>query len=72
MAGFPPVAAGEKAKIENAEACRVRHWQRMAQPDPLPKRLSMREYEPPYAPCWIFLMPSGAERARSVPFRRNA
>jgi hypothetical protein len=42
LAGFPPIAE-EEAKNENVEARRVRHRQRLAEPDPPPKRLSMRE-----------------------------
>jgi hypothetical protein len=42
LAGFPPIAE-EEAKNEDAEARRVRHRQRLAEPDPPPKRLSMRE-----------------------------
>ena len=42
-AGFPPIADEEVAKVEDSEARRVRHRQRLAEPDPPPKRLSMRE-----------------------------
>jgi hypothetical protein len=41
-AGFPPLADAEEAKVEDAEARRVRH-RRLAEPDPPPKRSSMRE-----------------------------
>ena len=43
LAGFPPFADAEEAKGEDAEARRVRHRRRWAEPDPPPKRLSMRE-----------------------------
>ena len=42
LAGFPPIA-GEEAKKRNAEARRVRHRRRPAEPDPPPKRLTVRE-----------------------------
>ena len=43
LAGRPPLTAAEEAKVENAEARRVRHRRRLAEPSPPPKRLSMRE-----------------------------
>jgi hypothetical protein len=43
LAGFPPLAAAEEAQGENAEGLRVRHRRRLAEPDPPPKRLTMRE-----------------------------
>jgi len=43
MAGWPAVGAGEEAKVENDQACRVRHCLRLAEPYPPPKRLSLRE-----------------------------
>ena len=43
LAGFPPLADAEEAQVEDAEARRVRHRRRLAEPDPPPKRLSMRE-----------------------------
>ena len=43
LAGFPPQADAEEAKGEDAEARRVRHRRSLAEPDPPPKRLSMRE-----------------------------
>ncbi len=43
LAGFPPLADAEEAKGEDAEARRVRPQKRLAEPDPPPKRLSMRE-----------------------------
>ena len=43
LARFPPIADEEEAKGEDAEAGRVRHRKRLAEPDPPPKRLSMRE-----------------------------
>jgi AraC-like DNA-binding protein len=42
LAGFPPVGE-EEAKKGSAEARRVRHRQRLAEPDPPPKRLTVRE-----------------------------
>jgi hypothetical protein len=43
LAGFPPIADKERGKVGDAEALRVRHRRRLAEPDPPPKRLSMRE-----------------------------
>jgi hypothetical protein len=43
LASFPPIADEEEAKGEDAEARRVRHRKRLAEPDPPPKRLSIRE-----------------------------
>src|SRR5512135_2756956 len=43
LAGFPPLTDEEKGKAENAEARRVHHRQRLAEPEPPPKRLSRRE-----------------------------
>jgi hypothetical protein len=43
LAGFPPLADAEEAKGEDAEARRVRHRRRLAEPDPPPRRFSMRE-----------------------------
>jgi hypothetical protein len=42
LAGFPPIAE-EEAKKGSAETRRIRHRQRLAEPDPLPKRLTVRE-----------------------------
>ena len=42
LAGFPPIA-DEEAKKGGAEARRVRHRRRLAEPDPPLKRLSARE-----------------------------
>ena len=42
-ASFPPIVDEEEAKGEDAEARRVRHRKRLAEPDPPPKRLSIRE-----------------------------
>jgi hypothetical protein len=42
LAGFPPIAE-EEAKKGSAEARRVHHRQRLAEPDPPPKRLTVRE-----------------------------
>ena len=43
LAGFPPIAEEKAAQAEDAEARGVRHRQRLAEPEPPPKRLSMRE-----------------------------
>jgi hypothetical protein len=42
LADFPPIAE-EEAKKGSAEARRVRHRHRLAEPDPPPKRLTVRE-----------------------------
>jgi hypothetical protein len=42
LGGLPPQAEEER-KDEDAEARRVRHRQRLAEPEPPPKRLSVRE-----------------------------
>jgi hypothetical protein len=41
LAGFPPLADAEEAKGEDAEAHRVRHRKRLAEPNLPPKRLSI-------------------------------
>ena len=43
LAGFPPIADEEQAKVEDAETRRARHRRRLAEPVPPPKRLTMRE-----------------------------
>jgi hypothetical protein len=43
LAGFPPLADEEKGRAEGAEARRIRHRQRLTEPEPPPRRLSMRE-----------------------------
>ena len=43
LAGVPPLADAEKGQSEGAEARHIRHRQRLAEPEPPPKRLSMRE-----------------------------
>jgi hypothetical protein len=43
LAGLPPIADEERTKGEEAEVRRVRHRKRLAEPDPPPKQLSMRE-----------------------------
>jgi hypothetical protein len=43
LAGSPPIADEEQARVEDTEARRARHRRRLAEPDPPPKRLSMRE-----------------------------
>lgn len=42
LAGLPPQSE-EESKDEDAEARRVRHRKSLAEPEPLPKRLSVRE-----------------------------
>jgi hypothetical protein len=42
LAGLPPLAE-EECKDEDAEARRVRHRKQLAEPEPQPKRLSVRE-----------------------------
>ena len=43
LAGYPPIADEKQARVEEAVARRARHRQRLAEPDPPPKRLTMRE-----------------------------
>jgi hypothetical protein len=43
LASFPLIVDEQEAKGEGAEARRVRHRKRLAEPDPPPKRLSIRE-----------------------------
>ena len=43
LAGNPPIAEEEATQGEDAEARRVRHRRRLAEPDPPPKRLSVQE-----------------------------
>jgi len=43
LAGNPPIAEEEATQREDAEARRVRHRRRLAEPDPPPKRLSVQE-----------------------------
>jgi hypothetical protein len=43
LAGYPPIAEEKGAKVEEAAARRARHRQRLAEPEPPPKRLTMRE-----------------------------
>ena len=42
LARSPSLADGEKSQAEGAKARRIRHQQRLAKPEPPPKRLSMR------------------------------
>src|SRR3954470_507287 len=42
LAGDPPIAEEQGAKVEDAEARRVCHRQRLAEPEPPPKRSCMR------------------------------
>ena len=67
-AGFPPRADGREAKDEFAEARRVCHRNRLTQPDPPPKRGSVRAKNGRRCePCCTSRRPSRAERARSMP-----
>src|SRR5262245_24811406 len=43
LASYPPITEEKVVKGEDAEARRVRHRQRLAEPEPSPKRLTMRE-----------------------------
>jgi hypothetical protein len=43
LAGYPPITEEKAVRGEDAEARRVRHRQRLAEPDPPPKRLTIRE-----------------------------
>ena len=43
LAGNPPIAEEEATQREDAEARRVRHRRRLAEPDPPPKRLSVQK-----------------------------
>jgi hypothetical protein len=43
LAGYPPIAEEKAAKGEDAETRRARHRQRLAEPEPPPRRLTMRE-----------------------------
>jgi hypothetical protein len=43
LAGYPPIDEEKGAKVEDVEARRVRHRQRLAEPETPPTRLSMRE-----------------------------
>ena len=43
LAGNPPIVEEEATQREDAEARRVRHRRRLAEPDPPPKRLSVQE-----------------------------
>jgi hypothetical protein len=43
LAGYPPIAEEKAVKGKDAEARRVRHRRRLAEPDPPPKRLSVQE-----------------------------
>ena len=43
LAGYPPIGAESRAEGKNAEARRAYHRRRLAEPDPLPKRLTVQE-----------------------------
>jgi len=58
LAGLPP-RPDEESEVEDAEDRRVRHGERLAEPEPQPRRLSVREERallralldrPPYDP----------------------
>ena len=66
LAGLPPIVNEEEAKGEDAEARRVRHRKRLAEPDPPPKRLSIRE-ERAALRALLDLPPSGRGYTSPVP-----
>ncbi len=43
LAGYPPIGAESRAEGKNAGARRVYHRRRLAEPDPLPKQLTVQE-----------------------------
>ena len=43
LAGYPPIAEEKAAQGEDAETRRARHRQRLAEPEPPPRRLTVRE-----------------------------
>jgi hypothetical protein len=43
LAGYPPITEEKATRGEDAEARRVRHRQRLAEPEPPPKRLTVQE-----------------------------
>ena len=43
LAGYSPITVGKTTPREGAEARRIRHRRRLAEPDPPPKRLSVLE-----------------------------
>ena len=43
LAGYPPITEEKAAKGEDAETRRAQHRHRLAEPEPPPKRLSVRE-----------------------------
>jgi hypothetical protein len=43
LAGYPPITEEKAAKGEDAETRRARHRRRLAEPEPPPKRLTVRE-----------------------------
>ena len=43
LAGYPPIAEKKAAKGEDAETRRARHRRRLAEPEPPPRRLTVRE-----------------------------
>src|SRR4051812_33445901 len=43
LAGYPPIGAESRAEGKNAEARRVHHRRRLAEPDPPPKRMTVQE-----------------------------
>ena len=43
LAGYPPITEEKAAKGEDAETRRARHRQRLAEPEPPPRRLTVRE-----------------------------
>ena len=67
LAGNPPIAEEEVTQREDAEARRVRHRRQLVEPDPPPKRLSVRKNGWPYGTLWAFRLTSGGgEHRRSA------
>jgi hypothetical protein len=43
LTGYPPIGAESRPKGKNAEARRAHHRRRLAEPDPPPKRMTVKE-----------------------------
>jgi hypothetical protein len=61
LAGYPPSAAEGRTEGKTAEAQRVHHRRRLAEPDPPPKRLTVQEER---AALWDALGPQPRKRRR--------
>jgi hypothetical protein len=59
LGSSPPLADEERGKVGHAEARRIRLRRRLAEPDSLPKRLSVREER---AALWVMLELLSPER----------